>query len=430
IPRPTLIDPHLPPAIDEVIAHAMAKNPNDRYPSAGALAAATAAALTGPNTALTPGGSDTKNWTTPPLPYPTTPLPQHTPQGPPIPAYPSPAHHRASGPPPTSAGALRPRGRRKRGAIAAAVSLATALAVAAVAAILITGHKGGALAPYQPQSLTGKYGTIKLTQRPTTVAALGPGDPDAVLSLGLQPVAIGGFTGTPPNWLNDMLHSTPKRLTTLDLDALAATKPDLIIDTGDIDKPAYTKLAAIAPTLTQPADTTQQWVWQTQLRWIATALGRSDTAKMLLEHAATQQTTIKAEHPAFSGKTLTVISLTDTTTAAWAAPSPPTNYLEALGFTYNNSFKRGLNDPPEITISPGSFTWTEAQLADVMVLLRSDKAAGSGGFAGLPAQFNTYTGTLIIVDDPATITALTTGGPAATTYLNTTLATKIANQIH
>ncbi len=65
-----------------------------------------------------------------------------------------------------------------------------------------------------------------------------------------------------------------------------------------------------------------------------------------------------------------------------------------------------------------------------MVLLRSDKAAGSGGFAGLPAQFNTYTGTLIIVDDPATITALTTGGPAATTYLNTTLATKIANQIH
>ncbi|RFZ63180.1 hypothetical protein DE4576_04821 [Mycobacterium marinum] len=80
-----------------------------------------------------------------------------------------------------------------------------------------------------------------------------------------------------------------------------------------------------------------------------------------------------------------MISLTDTTTAAWADPSPPTNYLEALGFTYNNSFKRGLNDPPEITISPGSFTWTEGQLADIMALLRSEPTGSSGGFAWLPA---------------------------------------------
>ncbi|MEV6062549.1 protein kinase [Nocardia asteroides] len=47
-PRPTEVNPHLPPAIDAVIARAMAKNPGDRYSSCGALAAAAAAAFGAP----------------------------------------------------------------------------------------------------------------------------------------------------------------------------------------------------------------------------------------------------------------------------------------------------------------------------------------------------------------------------------------------
>lgn len=44
-PRPSAAVPTLPPAIDGVIATAMAKNPAERFPSCGALAAAAAAAL-------------------------------------------------------------------------------------------------------------------------------------------------------------------------------------------------------------------------------------------------------------------------------------------------------------------------------------------------------------------------------------------------
>lgn len=47
-PRPTQVNPQLPPAIDAVIARAMAKNPDDRYSSCGALAAAAAAAFGAP----------------------------------------------------------------------------------------------------------------------------------------------------------------------------------------------------------------------------------------------------------------------------------------------------------------------------------------------------------------------------------------------
>ncbi|MEV6061696.1 serine/threonine-protein kinase [Nocardia asteroides] len=44
-PRATALRPELPPAIDAVLARALAKNPDERYPSCGALAAAAAAAF-------------------------------------------------------------------------------------------------------------------------------------------------------------------------------------------------------------------------------------------------------------------------------------------------------------------------------------------------------------------------------------------------
>ncbi|MEK1285031.1 ABC transporter substrate-binding protein [Mycobacterium ulcerans] len=261
------------------------------------------------------------------------------------------------------------------------MGLVTIVAAAVLAGVLLTEHRGATLAPYQPQSMTGTLGTVELHHRPVAVAALGPGDADAVLSLGVQPVAIGGTHGQTPSWLAPMVKSSPAMLPTADPATLAETRPDLIIDTGSLDKATYNQLAAIAPTLTRPADTTQEWNWQNQLTWIATSLGRTTTATTLLNNAVAEQTQIKSDNPAFSGKTITVVNLSDTTTTVATKVSPPTAYLEGLGFAYNVYFKRGPNDPPEVEVDEDSFDWGRAKMTDVMIVIRTDRAAGGADSA-------------------------------------------------
>ena len=56
---------------------------------------------------------------------------------------------------------------------------------------------------------------------------------------------------------------------------------------------------------------------------------------------------------------------------------------------------------------------------DVMVLIRTDSAAGNGGYAGLPKPFSTYSGRMVIFDGPDAVAAFADpGGYLATKYLD------------
>lgn len=446
VPHPTDINRTLPREIDDVIARALAKDPNERFQTAGELAAATTAVLTNrpaPPTTTGPGPRAT-NPTNPTLTYPPTPPPAPSAHAPVWPAYDphgaaaaptSAAPQPFAGMPPSPPSTTRPDEftpkpkRRKRIRLTVGATIAVAVLVAAtVVGIHLFGRSSDDLGPYQPQTLNTKFGTLTLQHRPTAIAALGPGDPDAVLSLGAQPVLMNAANATTPSWLQPLLHSTPPVFAAADTAAIAAAKPDLIIDTGDIDQSTYNSLAAIAPTLTQPADN-QDWTWQTQLDWIAGALGRTGAAKTVTDKAQSEQNTVRSEHHSFAGKSIVVVNYTGSTTTAAATPSPPSTYLEGIGFSYNTHYKRSPGGPPAVPFDINDIDYI-GQRSDVMLLLRTDPGAGGGGYAGLPAKYSSFGGTLVIIDDPATIAALNTGGPAATTYLNSALVTKLSNQIH
>ena len=180
------------------------------------------------------------------------------------------------------------------------------------------------------------HGTTEIAAEPQAVAALGPGDGDAVLSLGVQPVAVVAPPGGMPSWEQQLVVGDVRVLDDPDTAALAAAEPDLIIDTGDIDEATYNKLGVIAPTVTRPQNAAPGWAWQNQLTWIGRILGRAGQAQRLIDGAAAKQAELRAANPAFDGKSIEVVNVADAGITATLSGSAAADYLEGLGFRYND----------------------------------------------------------------------------------------------
>jgi iron complex transport system substrate-binding protein len=105
-----------------------------------------------------------------------------------------------------------------------------------------------------------KFGEISIPAEPKRVVALGWGDAETALALGVQPVgasdwlAFGG-EGVGP-WATGRYTTPPQKIGTLEpeYEKIAALKPDLILDTKSSgDQGRYDTLKAIAPTVGVPA---------------------------------------------------------------------------------------------------------------------------------------------------------------------------------
>jgi serine/threonine protein kinase/ABC-type Fe3+-hydroxamate transport system substrate-binding protein len=431
-PRATALNPALPAVIDTVIARAMAKNPGDRYQSAGELAAAAARTLDETTDAVrtTSAPRPAQPWPTERTPPPTWPHHRATTySGPPAP--PSGPHALSDRPHPGQPAAFpgtptvtpRPRRPRRRWVFTAIAAVVVLVAAVGAGALF---WRDDPAPTYPPQTLAHQHGDTEITAEPRAVAAVGPGDADAVLSLGVQPVAIVAPGAVLPSWEQQVVTSEVRVLPDADAGAIAAAKPDLIIDTADIDQAAYEALAAVAPTVTRPQNVAE-WTWQTQLEWIGRILGRTEEAKTLLDTADSELSDIRTQHPVFDGRTIELVTVSDSGIAVALPDSGSARYLTGLGFRYaaepapfaGDGGARPVADPAELNITP----------TDVRVVVRTDNAAGGGSYNGLPPPFSSYRGTTVIVDDPTVIAALNTPGYAATKYLNTTLVDALARQV-
>jgi serine/threonine-protein kinase len=210
--------------------------------------------------------------------------------------------------------------------------------------------------------------------------------------------------------------------------ALTDAAPDVIVATGALDEQTYRTLAAIAPTVTRPARA-GKWAWQDQLTWIGRLLGRQDAAEELISASADRQSDIRVRHPAFSGKTVEVLNVSDDGVTAELSDSAAAQYLTDLGFVYRDGLQRGTADPPGARpVSDPAVLNTDP--VEVRIVVRTDSAAGGGGYNGLPAAFTRYRGVTMIVDDPGVISALEVGGYAATSFLDEQLVPAIGRQVH
>jgi serine/threonine-protein kinase len=452
-PRVTDMVPSLPRSLDDVIATAMAKDPSQRYQTARELADAATAAIADTTTTI-PRSTTTQQWAvTPPqgaeprrtfAPPPPPPGHDSPPQGAPPPAdgsgavtYPTGyfsgphAHTQPRGPiPSASPGSgpspvppTRPATGKRRIVIGASIVLVVAL-VAVLGFFLAKSNPG-----YTPQTFTHAHGTTEIAELPKAVAAIGPGDADAVLSLGLQPVAILAPNQTVPSWIKDKLTGSPAVMSFIDTNAIQSAKPDLIIVTSDVDDATYQRLQSIAPTVTRPVDTNQAWNWQTQLQWIGKVVGREGNATQVISTIGAQQTDLRNQNGAVVGKTVSILNVTNDGMTQTLAPSNAADFLVSLGLSYSNLLQRQPSDP-EPTRPVTDTTKLYLIETDALVVVRTDAAAGGGGAAGLPKELAAYRGAMVVVDDPDTVAALADpGGNLATQFLDANLVPQLADSI-
>jgi iron complex transport system substrate-binding protein len=132
-----------------------------------------------------------------------------------------------------------------------------------------------------PRTVTHANGTTRLETRPTRVVVLDSGELDDVLSLGVTPVGMASPDGRQPSYLEPKLAGVKNigALGTLDLEAVAALKPDLILGSKLRVDQLYDKLTAIAPTV---LSIRPGFPWKENLLLIGAALGAETQAVDLL----------------------------------------------------------------------------------------------------------------------------------------------------
>lgn len=165
-----------------------------------------------------------------------------------------------------------------------------------------------------PVSIPHKFGATEVKAEPQRIVVVGLVEQDALLSLGVVPVATTEWFGEYPGaiwpWAKDKLGDAkvPEVLKDKDgiqYERIAALAPDLIIGLySGLNDESYKKLTEIAPTIAQPKGAPDYGsAWQDVTTTVGAAVGKSQQAKELVAGVEAHFAKIKAEHPEFAGKT-------------------------------------------------------------------------------------------------------------------------------
>lgn len=270
-----------------------------------------------------------------------------------------------------------------------------------------------------PVSITTALGTTKIDAKPKRVVALGWGDAETALELGVQPVgasdwlAFGG-DGVGP-WLKGAYTKSPKIIQTLEpsYEDILKLKPDLILDVKSSgDKDRYAKLSAIAPTVAIPkggenylASTEQQTTM------IAKALGKEAEGKKLLAGLDDAYAAARKAHPEFDGKSAVVGAYTADGFGAYASTDSRSTFMRNLGFTIPKAIDEQAGKAFSVHLSDENLDLLNADLTLILpIYVDASKAESDPLFQKVPSV---EAGHSIVFDDPDVSSAFSMGTTAA-----------------
>ena len=202
-----------------------------------------------------------------------------------------------------------------------------------------------------PVSVPTTFGDIEIPEQPTRIVALGWGDADIALNLGVQPVGASDFLefggdGVSP-WNEETYDESPEILSgggnqDVDVEKIAALDPDLILNVKSAsDQETYDQLSAIAPTISAPkGDEGYTVTRDTQVDMIATALGESAKGDEINQEVDDAIARVRDDHPEWAEKTASVISKYGEGWAAYFEGDGRMDLLTSLGFTETGNVEK------------------------------------------------------------------------------------------
>ncbi|MFK4114680.1 iron-siderophore ABC transporter substrate-binding protein [Microbacterium sp. NPDC006705] len=227
-----------------------------------------------------------------------------------------------------------------------------------------------------PVTITSALGDAVIPEKPERVATWGWSAQDAVLALGVVPVAMpafayGGVDGVLP-WDADAIAElggeTPTLLTGGDtsepnIEEFVEARPDVILAPySGLTQEQFDALSKVAPVVAYPD---QRWAtsWEDQTAIVGQALGMSDEAADLVAQVDSDIADLASQHPALAGKSfaygannqpeilnvfrdddprvqlLTQLGMTVAPSVEELAPDGDDSYFYQLGFENLNALK-------------------------------------------------------------------------------------------
>jgi iron complex transport system substrate-binding protein len=273
-----------------------------------------------------------------------------------------------------------------------------------------------------PVTVPTAFGDVEVSDQPTRVVALGWGDAETALALGVQPVgasdwlAFGG-EGVGP-WAEGLYDEAPELIDTLEpsYEAIAALQPDLILDTkSPATQDRHDALSAIAPTISQPEGADPYLTSSAdQLEMIGAALGKSDQAAALQTQVDQAFSDAAAAHPEFAGKSVVVGSRTSEGYGAYVNGDTRVDFMTRLGFTNSPAVQDLAGDAFSVSISNEQLPLLDADLTVMFpIFIDASTITGDPLFQAVPSV---QAGHTVVLDDETLTSAFSIGTTLATQY--------------
>ncbi|QJW35644.1 iron-siderophore ABC transporter substrate-binding protein [Cellulosimicrobium protaetiae] len=273
-----------------------------------------------------------------------------------------------------------------------------------------------------PVTIPTAFGDVEIPEEPTRVVALGWGDAETALALGVQPVgasdwlAFGG-DGVGP-WLADAYTESPEIIGTLEpsYEQIAVLDPDVILDTKSSGDPErYERLSEIAPTIGIPEGGEAYLTpMEDQVGMIAAALGRSDAGEQLLAEVDDAFAAARDEHPEFDGKTAVIGSYWAEGFGAYVSTSARGEFIQGLGFSTKPEIDEAAGEEFSANLGTENVDLLDADLTVIQPIgFTAADVEALPIFQTVPSVAD---GRYVVFDDEDLSSAFSLGTPTAVIY--------------